>query len=546
MISRDGLPWTAPCPQTSGHAARTGQRSLLSVVADPVLGMRDYPAYVALSLASAATILYLAVEWISVADWRQHPFMLATITLLAAGLLATNQFRWWLLPLMRRPRPMAIRTPWRVGVVTTFVPSCEPLDMLENVVRALTALDYSHDTWVLDEEGDFRVQELCWRLGALYFSRRDLPHYQAADGEFKKRSKHGNYNAWLADIGFGRYDIVAAFDPDHVAEPRFLTAILGYFEDPGVAYVQVAQAYRNQAESWVARGAAEETYDYFSTIQMASYRLGYPIIVGGHNAHRASALREIGGFAAHDADDLLATMRYQAAGWQGVYEPQIMAQGPDTRRLEFVHDAAASLGAIGAGHQVSRVPAPQRRSARFDSHDQLTARPQLLGQGIASRAGSRAAGRHVRRRTTPAAASRSAVPLACLIIVLGASEFYRQRFFLDPASERGVHWRATVLRWAKWPQMLLALVDVALNRRPAYSITAKTKDPVLRLRWLWPHIIAAALVVAAWCIGCAGRPVSPGLHIAVLAVVVATAALALSALSLGAASRETTERRGQS
>jgi hypothetical protein len=42
---------------------------------------------------------------------------------------------------MRRSRPIAPRTDRSVGVVTTFVPGVESLDMLEETLRALAAMD---------------------------------------------------------------------------------------------------------------------------------------------------------------------------------------------------------------------------------------------------------------------------------------------------------------------------------------------------------------------------------------------------------------------
>ena len=86
---------------------------------------------------------------------------------------------------------------------------------------ALVTLDYPHDTWVLDEGDEDRVKALCLRLGAKHFSRKNLSHYQTDSGLFQSRSKHGNYNAWLYEIGFKRYDIITAFDPDHVPQPCF-------------------------------------------------------------------------------------------------------------------------------------------------------------------------------------------------------------------------------------------------------------------------------------------------------------------------------------
>jgi cellulose synthase (UDP-forming) len=70
--------------------------------------------------------------------------------------------------------------------------------------------------------------------------------------------------------------VIVAFDPDHVPDRNFLVRVLGYFADPDVGYVQAAQVYYNPAARLVARGAAEETYAYYSSIQMSSYAVGYP------------------------------------------------------------------------------------------------------------------------------------------------------------------------------------------------------------------------------------------------------------------------------
>ena len=65
------------------------------------------------------------------------------------------------------------------------MPGAESLEMLEVTVHALITMAYPHDTWVLDEGDDARVQALCTRLGARHFSRKALPHYQTAQGPFK-------------------------------------------------------------------------------------------------------------------------------------------------------------------------------------------------------------------------------------------------------------------------------------------------------------------------------------------------------------------------
>jgi cellulose synthase/poly-beta-1,6-N-acetylglucosamine synthase-like glycosyltransferase len=124
---------------------------------------------------------------------------------------------------------------------------------------------------------------------------------------FGRGQNMGNYTAWLNEGGFERYEIIAAFDPDHVLRRSFLSEVLGYFNDPSVGYVQAAQAYYNQEASFIARGAAAETYGYYSSIQMFSFAVGYPVVTGCHNTHRVTAVKQVRGLPAHDADDLLIT-----------------------------------------------------------------------------------------------------------------------------------------------------------------------------------------------------------------------------------------------
>ena len=60
---------------------------------------------------------------------------------------------------------------------------------------------------------------------------------------------------------------------------------------------------------------------------MFGYAMGYPIVTGCHSTHRVSALKEVAGFPAHDAEDLLITLFYRSIGWRGVYVPKILARG---------------------------------------------------------------------------------------------------------------------------------------------------------------------------------------------------------------------------
>jgi cellulose synthase (UDP-forming) len=468
---------------------------------ESVIKRRDYPVFVLLTALNLAAIVYFLWQWLSLADAIYHPITFSLMTIVLLVILVNNQGRWFLLPQMRRPGSApALVTSRRVAVVTSFVPEGESIEMLMGTVAALTALDYPHDTWVLDEGDSPAVQALCRRLGANYFTRKHLQQYQTENGKFQSRSKHGNYNAWLYEVGLDRYDIISAFDPDHVPRPDFLSKVLPYFEHDKVAYVQTPQAYYNQGASFIARGAAEETYSYFSCIKMASYGMGFPIIVGGHNTHRVSALKQVGGFGAHDADDLALTFIYRTGGWQGVYLPQILARG---------------LTPVDWNGYIDQ----QRRWARsvvdvklrfFKKAKNLPWRTRIMSmlhglnylyKSLAIMLSLTLLALMLSVLDAPSVISWHTVQsTAFLFAVLQISEAYRQRFFLDWESEHGLHWRAAVLHIAKWPYIVLGILDVVLGRKIPYILTPKTRA---RLRWrlLGPHLTVGLIISVAWLAG---------------------------------------------
>jgi cellulose synthase (UDP-forming) len=65
---------------------------------------------------------------------------------------------------------------------------------------------------------------------------------------------------------------------------------------------------------------------------MGLYGLDNCVVNGSHSTFRVAALQEIGGYAVHDADDVLTCIRLRAKGWRGVYVPKVLASGlaPET------------------------------------------------------------------------------------------------------------------------------------------------------------------------------------------------------------------------
>jgi cellulose synthase/poly-beta-1,6-N-acetylglucosamine synthase-like glycosyltransferase len=500
------------------------------VQTERVLKGWDYAVFILLTCINLYFVDNFFSVWIGQKSWQRHPFVFAALLSIFALILLNYMGRWFLLTFMKRPLPMQASAGWRVAAVTTIMPGAESLVMLEQTVKAMVGIEYSHDVWVLDEADDDRVKKICRDLGAKHFSRRNMPRYQTESGKFQSKSKHGNYNAWLNEIGFERYDIIAAFDPDHVPQRDYLTSVLGYFDDPKIGYVQTAQAYYNQKASFIARGAAEETYAYFSSIQMASYGFGYPVIVGCHNTHRATALKEVGGFAPHDADDLLLTIFYRSHNWQGVYVPRILARGLTpvdwrgyiTQQRRWARSVLDIKLRLYRQHFI-KLPLKTRLASLFHGLNYLyknfviflalVAFALMLVTGYMPRAFS----------------GETAQKLGLMALVLLVSDFYRQRFYLDGRNERGFHWRVALLQLAKWPYMLMAFFDVLLKRRFPYVLTSKVEGNSRHHVLLKPFLTLIMAILAAWAFGTfSGAIASPALHATAFAIVAGSLALILS------------------
>jgi len=255
------------------------------------------------------------------------------------------------------PVPVTPPRGLRVAVLTTIVPSREPIAVVARTLRAMRRIKNPGGfvtVWVLDEEDDPVVRRLCAELRVRHFSRRGRPEYNTTTGPFRARTKSGNHNAWRAEHE-SAYDVVAQMDPDHVPLECFLERTLGYFRDPDVAFVVAPQVYGNMWESWVARGASMQQYLFNGVIERGGNGLGAPILIGTNHLYRAAAWRQIGGYQDSIIEDHLTGMRVQgtvnpATGnqWRGIYTPDVLAigEGPTTWTDYFNQQKRWSYGIL--------------------------------------------------------------------------------------------------------------------------------------------------------------------------------------------------------
>lgn len=485
-----------------------------------------------LSIFATSAIVALGTIWVRTV-WSGSEGRLANlfVSLVATAAVAGWLARWFSLPRMQRPVHQPPASDLRVAAVTTFVASQEPIEMLEMTLAAMCNMSHAHDTWVLDEEDSVAVRALCRRLGVLHYTRRERPEYQMVTGRFAQASKYGNYNAWCDEIGYARYDVLAAFDPDHVPAPEYLERTLGYLTVDRVAYVQTPQVYYNQDASFVARGAAEESYAYYSTHLMASYGLGHTVVIGSHGVHRLAALRAVGGFPPHDAEDLYLTIVYRAEEWRGVYVPEVLAMGMTpvdwSGYLRQQGRWARSLLDV----KLRALPQLSGRLSRLHRvlnllHGVGYLRPLLAPFIIAGIV-------MLLLTNAPAmflapAAMASAV---ALYAVLSGIRRFQQRYFLDPVRERGTPWRSGAMQLAKWPAFARAVVEVLSGRRFGYALTAKMTS--VRREWsvLPVQLGVAVTIAAAWYVGVA-RHGDLRTSLDILAAIAIAVPLALAATDL--------------
>jgi cellulose synthase/poly-beta-1,6-N-acetylglucosamine synthase-like glycosyltransferase len=395
---------------------------------------------------------------------------------------------------MRRP-PFRLAAPGqRVALISPCVPASESLDVIRRQMHALLAVEYPHDSWILDEGGDAAVAELAARLGVKYFSRRGVARYNQPCPPFEAKTKAGNVNAWL-DAHGAHYDIFVQLDVDHCPRPDYLHQVLGYFEDPRVAWVQAPSLYGN-TDTWVARGAAEQELVLQGPLQMGFYGSSEtPFIIGSHTSYRTAAVREIGGFQPTRAEDHLDTLVLAVRGYRGVFVPEPIAvgAGPETfetyLRQQFAW--ARSIIQVLFGHSsrlLWRLRPKQALQFLFAETWYPLWSSSLLILFVMP----------VASLLTGFRPTNASLPEFLLMVTpvtaLGAIFRGWTRRWRQPRGLR-YSWRGMLLDVARWPIVFWALLNVSLRIRHPYMITPKGQKRGAGRLSLRSHVL---YVTASW------------------------------------------------
>lgn len=220
-----------------------------------------------------------------------------------------------------------------VDILTTFCPG-EPYPMIVETLKAIQAIRYPHTTYLCDEANDPYLIAVCRELGVRHVTRNN-----------RMNAKAGNINNALQ---YATGELCVVMDPDHVPTPDFLDPIISHFNDPEVGFVQVVQAYSNLGDSLVAKGAAQQTFQFYGPIMATMNSYGTVLAIGANCTFRRAALDSIGGHASGLAEDMHTAMQLHARGWKSVYVPAVLTRGlvPSTLSAYYAQQLKWARGTL--------------------------------------------------------------------------------------------------------------------------------------------------------------------------------------------------------
>lgn len=389
----------------------------------------------------------------------------------------------------------------KVALITTFVPASESVTLLHKTLPAMQAVDYPHDTWLLDEGNDPEVKAICEQYGVHHFSRFGADHYNTEDGKFARKTKGGNHNSWYDTIG-NSYDIVAQMDTDFVPSRHFLTKTLGYFKDPHVAFVGTPQIYGNTDESLIALGAAQQTYSFYGPLLRGMAGMETTMLIGANHVVRVAALKDVDHYSAHITEDLLTGMKIHANGWKSVYVPEALAigEGPVTWKAYFAQQKRWAYGCMHIlfNHSFRLFRSmPLRRIAYY-----FLIQQHYFG-GIAMLLSILCLLAYFAFGLQPSIMDLSTFLLLYVSVVTISSyiDLWIQRFNIRPHAERGVMWAGMYMGIVAWPIYLMAFFALFKAKKMVYKVTPKgkkVKQQAPPARLFIPHFVMAAVTI-----GCA-------------------------------------------
>lgn len=291
--------------------------------------------------------------WLLNPDRIGTPYLYAI--LIAAELFNLTQALgfWWT---CANERVRERRGPSERVAVDVFVPVYkEPPDIVDLTVAAAVGLRGAEvRVWVLDDGNDDAMRDLAARHGVGYLRRDE--HTGA---------KAGNINNAL---GKTSAPFIAVFDSDHVADPGFLEATLGWMDDPKMAFVQTPQYYANAQTSRIAAASWAQQALFFGAIARGKDGLGAVFCCGTNVLFRREAFESVGGFPTNSlTEDFELSIGLHERGWHSAYLPDVLARGlaPEDTAAYVSQQQRWARGCLSGVPRALRAKLPLKLKAQY-------------------------------------------------------------------------------------------------------------------------------------------------------------------------------------
>ena len=406
------------------------------------------------------SIAWFGIWWFRL-DNVSNPVLFALLSLATWYGIFRMFVGWYNLFHIEQPETAPSREAISIAIFTTSSPG-EPYDMFVRTLDAARNITYPHTTYLLDDTRDPRFAELAREMGAVHLEIVGVPGAKA--GKINEALKRTNE------------ELILVLDPDHIPFPEILDRVVGYFDDPHVGFVQVAQAYHNPRTSFVARAAAEQTFTFYGPIMQGMHGTGTTVAIGANCTFRRTALESIGGHGIGLAEDLVTSIRLHAAGWESIYVPEILSRGlvPEDLTSFLKQQLKWSRGV----HDVLFIEYP-RAFRRLSFHQRISY--FMIGSyylvGLTSLIYMTIPLLYLWFGAQPAAMVLSeylehAIPVGLLGLLIYR---FSQRWLCDPVRERGWHWRGTLMKIGSWNIYLLGLWLAIRGIAVPYIPTAKER-----------------------------------------------------------------------
>ncbi|HSR23677.1 MAG TPA: glycosyltransferase, partial [Candidatus Eisenbacteria bacterium] len=303
---------------------------LMGLVARLLLERWSYLASLLISSLLLAGVTYLVYSVLAAVVDPLGPVVWAGTVLLLllemAALGLTMSYAFEVLDVLsRRGQVEHPFDPYYQPLVAIQVPTYnEPVEVVSKTLESLAALDYPR--YLVQVVDNNTKDPLVWRpIEAL--CQQFGPRFEFIHLENWPGYKAGALNEATRRLP-PEVEVVGIVDADYVVEPGFLRATVGHFADPGVAFVQTPQNYRDWEDDSYLRGLFL-SYRYFFDVTMPARAHRNAIIFAGTmGLVRRSVLEAIGGWNPDTVtEDAEASLRMLGAGYRGVYEPRAFGSG---------------------------------------------------------------------------------------------------------------------------------------------------------------------------------------------------------------------------